>query len=134
VSLSPLKIWDTSQVLINAAKQTKSTQNPDDICWVLSNTMAQPPPNAPKKPDEVVINGKTYWQVSIHSTYSVYASCSSATQPLVDHGADGGIDGPDVQSIYKTHCSVDVQAINNHQMTDIPLKLWVVSSTLNMVR
>jgi len=112
---------DTSQALINAAKQTKPSQNPDDICRVLSSTMAWPPPSAPQKPDEMVINGKTYQQVNIHNTYSVSASCSSATQLLVDHGANGGIGGSDVRIIYKTHHSVDVQGINNHQMTDIPI-------------
>ncbi len=58
----------------------------------------------------------------LHSTYSVSASYSSATQSLVDHGANGGIGGSDVWIIYKTpHHSVDVQGINNHQMIDIPI-------------
>jgi len=86
---------DTSQVLDNAAKEAKSTQNPADICWVLSNTMAQPL-SAPKQTDEVVINGKTYWQISVHSIYSVSTSHSSATWSLVDCGANGGIGGSDV--------------------------------------
>ncbi len=106
MSHPPEDTADTNQVLVNAAKQAKSTQNPANICWVLSNTMAQPP-SAPNKSDEVVINGKIYQQVNIHNTYSVSASCSSATQSLVDHGANGGIGGSDVQIIYKTHHSMD---------------------------
>jgi len=39
-------------------------------------------------------------------------SRSSARQSLVDHGANWGIGGSDVQIIYKTHHSVDVQSCN----------------------
>ena len=70
--------------------------------------------------DEIIVNGKTYRQVNLH-TYSISASKSSSTQSLVDHGANGGIGGSDVCVIYKTHHSVDVQGINNHQMVDIPI-------------
>jgi len=34
---------------------------------------------------------------------------------------NGGIGGSDVWVIFKTHCSVDVQGIDNHQMTNIPI-------------
>ena len=73
--LSPPEATDVNnQVLINAAKQSKSTQNPADIRQVLSNTMARPPGTASQKPDEIVLNGKTYRQVHLHNTYSVSAS------------------------------------------------------------
>jgi len=78
---------------------------------------ASPTPNAS---EEITVNGKTYRQVHLH-TYSVSASKSSSTQSLVDRGANGGIGGSDVRVIHKTHCSVDVQGINNHQMVDIPI-------------
>ena len=68
-----------------------------------------------------MLNGKTYRQVHLHNIYSVSASQSSATQSLVDHGANGDIDGSDVHVIYKTHCSVDAQGFINHQMVDIPI-------------
>jgi len=87
------------------------------------------PPSTPKS-DEVVINGKVYWQVNVHCTYSVSSSCSSATQSLVDRGANGGIGGSDVWVIYKTHSSIDVQGINNHQMTNIPIA--TVGGVINM--
>jgi len=84
--------------------------------------MAQPPPSAPKKPDEVVINKKTFWsEVNLHNTYSTSASRSSTTQSLVGHDVNGGIGRSNVHVIYKTHCSVDVQGINNYQMVDIPI-------------
>jgi len=68
-----------------------------------------------------VVNEKTYWQVHLHNTYSASASRSSATQSLVDCGTNGGIGGSDVHVIYKTHHSVDVQGINNHQMVNITI-------------
>jgi len=117
----PESLDNHSQVLANAAKQTKSTQSPADIRQVLSNTMARPPGTIPQKQEEIVVNGKTYWQVHMHNIYSVSASRSSATQSLVDRGANGGIGGSDVRVIHKTHRSVDVQGINNHQMVNIPI-------------
>jgi len=39
----------------------------------------------------------------------------------VDYEANTGIGGSDVCVIYETHCSVDVQGIDNHQMADIPI-------------
>jgi len=110
----------SDQVLVNAAKQSKSTPHPADIRHVLSNKPKNATTPAPKATEEIVVNGKTYHQVHLH-TYSVSASKSSSAQSLVDHGANGGIGGSDVQVIYKTHCSVDVQGINNHQMVDIPI-------------
>jgi len=84
-------------------------------------TKAQLPGTASKNTDEIVLNGKTYWQVHLHHIYSVSASRSSVTQSLVDHGANGGIGGSDLWVIYKTHHSVDIQGIYNHQMINIPI-------------
>jgi len=68
-----------------------------------------------------VVDGKTYRQVHLHATYHVSASKSSSVQSLVDRGANGGIGGSDVRVIFRTHRSVDVQGIDNHQMTNIPI-------------
>jgi len=40
---------------------------------------------------------------------------------LIDHGANVGIAGKDVQVINKTGRQVDVQGIDNHQIVDIPI-------------
>ncbi len=113
----------SDQVLINAAKQSKSIPNPADIWHVLSNKSKPSANSAPKSFEEIVINGKTYWQLNLH-IYSVSASKSSSAQSLVDHGANGGIGGSNVHVIHKIHHhSVDMQGIDNHQMVDIPIAI-----------
>jgi len=116
----PEDVGASDQVLINAAKQSNSAPNPADIQHVLSNKSKMSASPAPTASEEIIVNCKTYWQVHLH-TYSVSASKSSSTQSLVDCGANGGIGGSDVRVIHKTHHSVDVQGINNHQMVDIPI-------------
>jgi len=117
---APPKALASDQVLINVAKQSKPAPHPTDIQHVLSNKSKTLTSPVATTSDEIIVNGKTYRQVHLH-TYSVSASKSSSTQSLVDCGANGGIGGSDVHVIYKTHCSVDVQGINNHQMVDIPI-------------
>ena len=40
---------------------------------------------------------------------------------LVDRGANGGLCGTDVRLLEKTGRSVDIQGIDNHQITDVPI-------------
>jgi len=93
----------SDQVLINASKQSKSIPNPADIQHVLFNKSKLSANFALKPTEEIVINGKNFQQVHLH-TYSVSASKSSSAQSLVDYGANGGIGGSDVCVIHKTHC------------------------------
>jgi hypothetical protein len=55
----------------------------------------------------------------MHITYRVSAHRTRVTQSLVDRGANGGVAGEDVRIISKSHRQVDIQGINNHQVTDI---------------
>jgi len=109
-------------VFINAAKQFKCTNT--QLTHTRSCSTPQPDlllvPSR-SKPDDIVVHEKTYQEVHLHDTYHVSASRSSATQSLVDHGANGGIGGSDVCDIYKTHHCVDVQCINIHQMIAMPI-------------
>jgi len=71
----------SDHLLINAAKQSKPAPIPADIQHVLSNktkTSANPAPNAS---DEIIVHGKTYWQVHLH-TYSVSAPPRAALHSL----------------------------------------------------
>ena len=56
-----------------------------------------------------------------HVVYNVSAHWSSSSRSLVDRGANGGLAGIDVRVIFKTHRSVDVRGIDNHQLTDIAI-------------
>ena len=53
--------------------------------------------------------------------YKVRAYDTTATVSLVDRGDNGGIAGADVRVIEKLHRQVDVQGIDNHQMTNIQI-------------
>jgi hypothetical protein len=39
----------------------------------------------------------------------------------VDRGANGGVAGEDVRGIFKTLRSVDIQGLDNHQVSNIPI-------------
>eukprot|EP00977_Amphora_coffeiformis_P012644 scaffold3187_cov130-Amphora_coffeaeformis.AAC.1 len=53
--------------------------------------------------------------------YKVSASRTKSTTALVDRGANGGIAGQDVKVIATTDRTVDIQGIDNHQMTNVKI-------------
>ena len=55
------------------------------------------------------------------NVYKVRAYDTTATVSLVDRGANEGIAGAYVRVIEKLHRQVDVQGIDNHQMTNIQI-------------
>jgi len=122
----------SDQVIINAAKQSKPAPNPVDIWHVLSKKSQTSASHVPKSSEEIIVNGKTYWQVHFH-TYSVSASNNSSTQCLVDHGANGRIGGSDVHVIHKTKIRIDIHGITTIKWWTSPLQLWVVTSILSVV-
>ncbi len=77
---------------------------------------------SPAKDNEIVFDGKKYWQVNTHTiNYSVSIHKSSQVGLLVDRGANGGIARGDVFVIEKTGHSMDIWGIDNHQIVDIPI-------------
>jgi len=74
-------------------------------------------------PHEFNIDGKTYRQVNATSiTYTISAcSANQNREALVDRGANGGIAGSDVRVINRTGRQVDIQGIDNHRITEIPI-------------
>jgi hypothetical protein len=77
----------------------------------------------PGQPQEVNLNGITYWQVNVATTLYMISSCHASGHKgsLVDHGANGGIAGDDVRIIAKTGQTVDIQGIDNHRINKIPI-------------
>jgi hypothetical protein len=102
-------------VLINSAKSSSKLQ-PGDIHCVMSNASKHHQGSGEKSGDP---KGKL--QATMHITYHVSAHQTCVTQSLVDHGANGGVAGEDVCIISKSHHQVDIQGINNHQVTDIDI-------------
>ena len=61
-----------------------------------------------------------------YKTNVLYQSCQknvhdSKRGALVDRGANGGLAGSDVRAIHVSSREVDVQGIDNHQLTNIPI-------------
>ena len=109
---------------------------PSDIHRMLSSTMAcpksgilktdasQPPSTATTPTRKANHTNVTYQARTHHVIYSV--SQHEHDKPknyggLVDRGANGIVAGSDVRVIAKSHRHVNVQGIDNHQVTDIPI-------------
>jgi hypothetical protein len=92
-------------LLINAAKGCRpSPLPPGDIRWVLS-----------KNSKRSVSIADIEYKVSYHK------ASSGQSLSLIDRGANGGIAGIDVRTIFKTGCTVDIRGIDNHQCTNIDI-------------
>ena len=91
-------------ILINALKATSTSTKlqPGDIRRVMS------------KSSKRMIN-------VTHIAYRVSAHKTSSLLSLVDRGANGGLAGNDVRVIHKTHRSVNVRGIDNHELTDMAI-------------
>ena len=85
------------------------------------HNVGRPPPRRPNTNNEIVLDGKRYRQVNVSNILYHHSHDTSKRGALVDRGANGGICGNDVRIISKTGRSVDVQGIDNHQITDIPI-------------
>ena len=55
------------------------------------------------------------------------SACQSHHQELVDHGANGGLAGSDMRVIHKTHRKINIQGIDNHEVTGLDV---VTAATL----
>ena len=117
-------------LLANLTKQ--STMKPGELQRVMSDKMAavpatkrQPPQPTPQqaKQHEFTLNGVKYRSVNRHNIiYSITKVKTRKHLTLIDRGANGGIAGDDVRVITRVPARfVDVQGIDNHQVTDIPI-------------
>ena len=93
-----------SSLLVNAAKTGKSKLPPGDIRRVLSKASTR----------------------SVNMARIMYNASASKVSgkhdmSLIDRGANGGIAGNDVRVLFKTHRTVDIRGIDNHQLTDISI-------------
>jgi hypothetical protein len=92
-------------LLINAAKGSRpSPLPPGDIRRVLSK-------NSKRSANLTQIQ----YKVSYHK------ASSEPSLSLMDRGANGGVAGTDVRTIFKTGRTVDIRGIDNHQCTNIDI-------------
>ena len=93
---------------------------PSDIHKVLSSIGRAPADES--NTSEITIKGKTYRLINATTFYVVSAALQSNKHgSLMDRGANGGLAGLDTRVILTTLCRVDIQGLDNHQVTNIPI-------------
>ena len=65
-----------------------------------------------------VLSVKRSCQIQVCQRY-LFQHANHTNQQLVDHGANGGLAGSDVRVIHKTHRKINVQGIDNHEVTGL---------------
>ena len=109
------------------AHQTKRKSLPPGNPKRLMSPTAGATPTSNSKKDnsqhEINFNGSTYRKVNMTNISYVVSAFKAIQGPssLVDRGANGGVAGADVRIIAKTNRKVDIQGIDNHRITNIPI-------------
>ena len=65
-------------------------------------------------------------QIQVCQRY-LFQHANHTNQQLVDRGANGGLAGSDMRVIHKTHCKINIQGIDNHEVTGLDV---VTAATL----
>ena len=73
-----------------------------------------------------VLSVKRSRQIQVCQCY-LFQHANHTSQQLVDRGANGGLAGSDMCVIHKTHCKINIQGIDNHEVTGLDV---VTAATL----
>ena len=73
-----------------------------------------------------VLSVKRSRQIQVCQRY-LFQHANHTNQQLVDHGANGGLAGSDMRVIHKTHSKINVQGVDNHEVTGLDV---VTAATL----
>ena len=73
-----------------------------------------------------VISVKRSCQIQVCQCY-LFQHANHTNQQLVDHGANGGLAGSDMRDIHRTHHEINIQGIDNHEVTGLDV---VTAATL----
>ena len=73
-----------------------------------------------------VLSVKRSRQIQVCQRY-LFQHANHTNQQLVDRGANGGLAGSDMRVIHKTHCKINTQGIDNHEVTGLDV---VTAATL----
>ena len=73
-----------------------------------------------------VLSVKRSRQIQVCQRY-LFQHANHTNQQLVDHGANGGLAGSDMHVIHKTHRKINIQGIDNHEVTGLDV---VTAATL----
>ena len=73
-----------------------------------------------------VFSDKRSPQIQVCQCY-LFQHANHTNQQLVDHGANGGLAGSDMRVIHRTHRKINIQGIDNHEVTGLDV---VTAATL----
>ena len=73
-----------------------------------------------------VLSGKRSCQIQVCQCY-LFQHANHTNHQLVDRGANGGLAGSDMRVIHKTHRKINIQGIDNHEVTGLDV---VTAATL----
>ena len=73
-----------------------------------------------------VLSVKRSRQIQVCQCY-LFQHANHTNQQLVDHGANGGLAGSDMRVIHKSHRKINIQGIDNHEVTGLDV---VTAATL----
>ena len=73
-----------------------------------------------------VLSVKRSPQIQVCQRY-LFQHANHTNQQLVDHGANGGLAGSDMRVIHRTHRKINIQGIDNHEVTGLDV---VTAATL----
>ena len=73
-----------------------------------------------------VLSVKRSRQIQVCQCY-LFQHANHTNQQLVDRGANGGLAGSDMRAIHKTHRKINIQGIDNHEVTGLDV---VTTATL----
>ena len=73
-----------------------------------------------------VLSVKRSRQIQVCQRY-LFQHANHTNHQLVDRGANGGLAGSDMRVIHKTHCKINIQGIDNHEVTGLDV---VTAATL----
>ena len=65
-----------------------------------------------------VLSVKRSHQIQVCQCY-LFQHANHTNQQLVDHGANGGLAGSDMHVLHKTHRKINIQGIDNHEVTGL---------------
>ena len=74
-----------------------------------------------------ILSVKRSHQIQVCQCY-LFQHANHTNQQLVDRGANGGLAGSDMHVIHKTHRKINIQGIDNHEVTGLDV---VTAATLN---
>ena len=109
----------------STADTTKTETTPSDPLLAIAHQSINTYDDA--APDiSNVLSVKRSSQIQVCQHYP-FQHANHTSQQMVDHGANGGLAGPDMRGIHRTYRKIKIQDIDNHEVADLDV---VTAATL----